>query len=77
MIVRVYTVKPRYIERFALRLLAMHTRGATCYEDFLRIDDEKAAELGMDGNICATFQAAAKVSFAKCYLYLLTFRLGI
>ena len=43
---------PRYLERFALRLLAKEVKGAESFDDYLTVDGEK----------CATFADAAKVN---------------
>ena len=47
----IYAVKPIYLERFAIRVLAMNTHGPTCFDDLKRVD----------GRVCATFHEAAKV----------------
>ena len=48
---RMYTVNPADCERFFLRILLLHKRGATSFED-LKI---------VEGQICDTFSSAAKV----------------
>ena len=55
---RVYTVSPRYAERFAIRLLSMNVRGATSFEALRTLDD---------GTVCATFVEAARVIL--CYTF--------
>ena len=49
---RIYAVRPRYLERFAIRLLAMTVRGPKSFEDLRTTDD---------GHIHSTFHEAAQV----------------
>lgn len=51
-IVRIYAVRPRYLERFAIRLLAMTVPGPQSFEDLRR---------GDDGQLYDSFHEAAQV----------------
>lgn len=61
-VARVYTVSPKFAERFAIRLLAINIKGPRSFEELKTLDD---------GTICDTFTAAARVlSYRnKCLYY--------
>jgi len=57
-IVRLLPVSPKYLERFAIRLLCTVVRGAMCFNDLRTLDG---------GSLCVNFQEAARVRGFVCF----------